>query len=211
MFATVVTQLMARFTRLLDARKAVKMTGRLYLRGIVPIALCYTASLVCNNMTYLYLSVAFIQMLKAAGPPMILLIGWVWGLENPTLRRMLNVGIIVAGVVMASYGEIGFRWIGVLFSVGGTAFEAMRLLSVQILLSENGQNMDPLVSLYYYAPVCAIMNFMIAMAGELPNFDYADLDRIGSFPLLLSAILAFMLNVSSVYVVRLAPCSLFSI
>jgi len=59
------TQLLARYTTLLDGRKTVKMTGRVYLRAIVPIGLFFSLSLICGNLTYLYLSVAFIQMLKA--------------------------------------------------------------------------------------------------------------------------------------------------
>ena len=58
------TQILARTTSLLDGRKTVKMTGRVYLRAIVPIGLMFSLSLICGNMTYLYLSVAFIQMLK---------------------------------------------------------------------------------------------------------------------------------------------------
>ena len=55
---------MARTTKLLDGRKTVKMTGRVYLRAIVPIGAFFSLSLICGNLTYLYLSVAFIQMLK---------------------------------------------------------------------------------------------------------------------------------------------------
>ena len=58
------TQILARTTTLLDGRKNVKMTGRIYLRAIVPIGLFFSLSLICGNLTYLYLSVAFIQMLK---------------------------------------------------------------------------------------------------------------------------------------------------
>lgn len=60
------TQILARFTTVLDGRKTVKMTGRVYLRAIVPIGLMFSLSLICGNMTYLYLSVAFIQMLKVS-------------------------------------------------------------------------------------------------------------------------------------------------
>ena len=63
-FATLMTQLLARTTTLLDGRKTVKMTGRIYLRAIVPIGAFFSLSLICGNVTYLYLSVAFIQMLK---------------------------------------------------------------------------------------------------------------------------------------------------
>lgn len=64
LFASVMTQILARVTSLLDCRKTVKMTGRVYLRAIVPIGILYSASLVCSNQVYLYLSVAFVQMLK---------------------------------------------------------------------------------------------------------------------------------------------------
>jgi len=62
------TQLMARYTSLIDGRKTVKMTGRVYLRAIVPIGVFFSLSLICGNVTYLYLSVAFIQMLKVGHP-----------------------------------------------------------------------------------------------------------------------------------------------
>lgn len=63
-FATFMTQLLARTTNLLDGRKTVKMTGRVYLRAILPIGIFFSLSLICGNVTYLYLNVAFIQMLK---------------------------------------------------------------------------------------------------------------------------------------------------
>jgi hypothetical protein len=62
------TQILARFTGLLDGRRKVKMTGRLYLRAIVPIGVFFSLSLICGNVTYLYLSVPFIQMLKVRYP-----------------------------------------------------------------------------------------------------------------------------------------------
>ena len=67
-FSTIMTQVLARTTTLLDGRKKIKMTGRVYLRAIVPIGFAFSLSLMCGNMTYLYLSVSFIQMLKVRAP-----------------------------------------------------------------------------------------------------------------------------------------------
>ena len=58
------TQILARFTNVLDSRKKVPMSGKIYLRTIVPIGVMFSLSLICGNVTYLYLSVSFIQMLK---------------------------------------------------------------------------------------------------------------------------------------------------
>lgn len=68
-FAALATQFLARTTRLLNGRKSVHMTGRKYLRAVVPIGFVYSASLVCSNLPYLYLSVSFIQMLKVRRKP----------------------------------------------------------------------------------------------------------------------------------------------
>ena len=89
-----------------------------------------------------------------------------------------------------------------MYQVGGIVFEAVRLIMIQVLLSGEGQKMDPLVSLYYYAPVCAVMNFLVAAVTELSSFQTADISRVGGFTLLLNAAVAFMLNVSSVFLVR---------
>ena len=62
------TQGLARFTTVLDSRKKVPMTGKIYLRAIVPIGVMFSLSLICGNVTYLSLSVSFIQMLKVRNP-----------------------------------------------------------------------------------------------------------------------------------------------
>ena len=55
--------------------------------------------------------------------------------------------------------------------------------------------MDPLVSLYYYAPVCAALNFvlMLLIEGIEPFYH---LERVGAFVLFTNAGVAFALNVS---------------
>ena len=187
------------------------MSGRIYLRAVVPIGLLYSGSLVFSNMVYLYLNVAFIQMLKSAAPVAVLFTAWIWRVEKPSLRKFWNVLVIVLGVGLASVGEIQFSWIGFFLQVGGIVFEAMRLIMVQVMLSEDGQRMDPLVSLYYYAPVCAFMNIIIALFTEARVFRMAALFETGFGILILNASVAFLLNVSSVFLVcfllRL-PCSL---
>ncbi len=129
------TQILARTTTLLDGRKTVKMTGRVYLRAIVPIGLFFSLSLICGNLTYLYLSVAFIQMLKATTPVAVLLASWSLGVSQPNFKVLFNVSFIVIGIIIASFGEIRFVLAGFIFQAGGIIFEAIRLVMVQRLLS----------------------------------------------------------------------------
>lgn len=117
------------------------------------------------------------------------------------LKTLGNVSFIVIGVVIASFGEIQFVMIGFLFQVGGIVFEAVRLVMVQRILSSPDFKMDPLVSLYYYAPACAIMNGIVLLFTEFPTLTMVDINRVGGFTLLANASVAFMLNVSVVFLV----------
>ncbi|KAF2088446.1 DMT family organic anion transporter [Saccharata proteae CBS 121410] len=200
-FATIMTQILARFTGVLDSRKKVPMNGRVYLRAIVPIGLFFSLSLICGNQAYLYLSVAFIQMLKATTPVAVLIATWSLGVAPPNMKTLGNVSLIVVGVVIASFGEIKFNMTGFLYQCGGIVFEAVRLVMVQRLLSSAEFKMDPLVSLYYYAPACAVMNGVVCMFSELPRLSMDDIYKVGGLTLLANASIAFMLNVSVVFLI----------
>lgn len=63
--------------------------------------------------------------------------------------------------------------------------------------------MDPLVSLYYFAPACAVMNGIVALVVEIPRMTMADLYKVGFLVLLANAMVAFLLNVSVVLLVSL--------
>jgi len=196
-FAAVVTQILARTTTLLDSRHELPISRRFYLRTILPIGLASSGSLVLGNFVYLYLSVSFIQMLKASAPGIVLLTSWLWGLASPSCGQVINILCIMAGVAMASAGALDFSWLGVLFQAGSLVFEAVRVVMIQAMLSGRDMAMDPLVGLYYYAPVCAAMNLAIACVVELPRFQVQDLERVGWPLLLLSGVVAFMLSFTS--------------
>lgn len=58
------TRVLQRTTHLVDGAKDVNITKDVFLRSILPIGLLFSASLILSNTAYLYLSVAYIQMLK---------------------------------------------------------------------------------------------------------------------------------------------------
>ena len=123
------------------------------------------------------------------------------GVAPADFKTLGNVSFIVIGVVIASIGEIKFVMIGFLFQCGGIFFEAVRLVMVQRLLSSAEFKMDPLVSLYYYAPACAIINGCVWVFTEMGRMTMDDISRVGNFTLLINALVAFLLNVSVVFLV----------
>lgn len=159
-FSALATRFLAKTTKLLDGLHNIDMTWSLYNSAILPIGFFFSCSLVLCNYAYLYLNVSFIQMIKAVTPVAVLLIGWVLGLETPNLSVFLNVLLIVFGVMVSCYGEIQFVLIGFVFQILGVFFEATRLVMVNSLLSSKETKMDPLCSLYYFSPVCAVFNII---------------------------------------------------
>jgi hypothetical protein len=139
--------------------------------------------------------------LQATTPVAVLLSSWALGVSQPNMKVFLNVLIIVVGVIIASFGEIKFVWVGVIFQIAGIIFEALRLTMVQRLLSSAEFKMDPLVSLYYFAPVCAVMNGAVAIFWELPKITMDEVYHVGLFTLFLNGLCAFLLNVSVVFLV----------
>ncbi|OJJ50412.1 hypothetical protein ASPZODRAFT_129038 [Penicilliopsis zonata CBS 506.65] len=200
-FATVMTQILAKFTHHLDSRHKVPMTPAVYMRAIVPIGVFFSLSLICGNLAYLYLSVSFIQMLKATNSVATLLATWALGVAPMRLQTLGNVSFIVVGVVIASIGEIKFNMIGFICQACATVFESVRLVMVQRLLSSAEFKMDPLVSLYYFAPACAVMNGIATLFFEMPSMTMADINNLGVSTLVANAAVAFGLNVAVVFLI----------
>ncbi|KAI5459052.1 triose-phosphate transporter family-domain-containing protein [Mariannaea sp. PMI_226] len=200
-FATAITQIMSRFTTTLDSRHKVPMNPTIYAKSIVPIGVMFSFSLICGNLAYLYLSVSFIQMLKATNAVATLLATWAFRIAPPNLKVLGNVATIVVGVVIASFGEVKFNLVGFTYQVCGILFEALRLVMVQRLLSSAEFKMDPLVSLYYYAPACAVTNGLFTLFIEIPRITMDDIHALGLLTLLANAFIAFLLNVSVVLLI----------
>ncbi|KAL0578225.1 hypothetical protein V5O48_003762 [Marasmius crinis-equi] len=200
-FAAIGTRILQKTTPLLDGTKDVNVTKDMFLKSILPIGALFSGSLILSNTAYLYLSVSYIQMLKAFTPVAILLISWVIRIQEPSKRLAAIVVMISFGVALASQGELRFNLFGFIVQAAAVAFEASRLVMIQLLL--HGLKMDPLVSLHYYAPVCAILN-LLALPFTEGLAPFYELARIGPLVLISNAAVAFLLNIAAVFLVGAA-------
>lgn len=72
---------------------------------------------------------------------------------------------------------------------------------VQGLLSSAEFKMDPMVSLYYFAPACAVINGALTLVVEVPKMSMDNIYNLGAGVLLSNALVAFGLNVAVVLLV----------
>jgi len=211
LFTSIATTILLFTTNLLPSLKEVTITREIYLKNIVPISVFFAASLIFYNKAYLYLSVSFIQMLKAATPVVVLLLSFATRLETPSWTLFLIIMTVSTGVGLASYGEIHFVLIGVIYQIIGIMVESVRLILVQILLAANGLKLDPLSGLFLYAPFCFVLNSIMFFIFEYPTFSRTAFEDLGFGILLANAATAFCLNVAVVYLLKNSSSVVFTL
>jgi hypothetical protein len=164
---------LVRVLRVVDAPTSPPMTPSLYVASVLPIGALYALSLWFSNSAYIYLSVSFIQMLKALMP--VAVYSLAVALRTDSFRRasMLNMLGISAGVAVAAYGEARFDVLGVALQLAAVAAEATRLVLIQILLTSRGLSLNPITSLYYIAPCCLAFLAVPWCFVELPRLQAA--------------------------------------
>ncbi|KAH7294512.1 hypothetical protein KP509_27G004000 [Ceratopteris richardii] len=164
-FCSTLAFLLVRIFKIVDA---ISLTRDVYVSSVAPIGALYALSLWLSNSAYIYLSVSFIQMLKALMPVAVYSIGVLLSKESFKSTTMLNMITISVGVAIAAYGEAMFNGWGVMLQLGAVLFEATRLVLIQILLTSRGISLNPITTLYYVAPCCFVFLSIPWFAVEFP-------------------------------------------
>jgi len=173
------------------------MTRDMYMSRIVPIAALFALTLWFSNTAYLYLSVAFIQMVKALMPGVVYVVACVMKVESFSRRTMLNMIMITVGVCIASYGELNFNWTGMSLLLASIVCEAVRVVSIQILLTSADIKLNSVTTLYYVSPACFVFLCAPFIVIELPKMMALEESMdLNPAVLLSNAVCAFGLNMS---------------
>jgi hypothetical protein len=172
------------------------MSSEIYLKAIVPISACYAATLWAGNVAYMYLSISFIQMLKALTPAAVFAVGCIFGTDQFDTATMFNLLLITAGITITSFGELNFDVIGVACQLTSIFAESLRLVLVQILLQSCGLELNPVTTLYYVAPCCFMFLLIPFMALEMDRITTDTNLVINPIYMLTNAAAAFALNMA---------------
>lgn len=192
-FSSVLCFLLTKVFKIMKVEEG--MTPEIYATSVVPIGAMFAMTLWLGNTAYLYISVAFAQMLKAIMPVAVFILGVAAGLEVMSCRMLLIMSVISFGVLVASYGEININWIGVVYQMGGVVGEALRLIFMEIFVKRKGLKLNPISVMYYVSPCSAICLFIPWIFLEKPKIANGS----WNFPpliLALNSLCTFALNLS---------------
>lgn len=186
------------YPSLMPAVQEGKMTLHGFLTGVVPVGFLFAAYLALGNVSYMYLSVPYIQMLKNAGPLFVFGVAVVFGMEKFTRATVMPICIVVVGVAAATVGEGAFNVFGFMLQFVAFLIDALRLVLIKKLLSSHGTKLDPLSGLYYYCPVCIVL--LLWPVAHFEGNMVSDVLRHASPSLLcmlvLNGLVAFSVNIS---------------
>ncbi|WZY95544.1 hypothetical protein YC2023_067873 [Brassica napus] len=171
-------------------------TLEIYVTSVIPIGAMFAMTLWLGNTAYLYISVAFAQMLKAIMPVAVFILGVAAGLEMMSCRMLLIMSIISFGVLVASYGELNINWIGVVYQMGGVVGEALRLIFMEILVKRKGIKLNPISLMYYVSPCSAVCLFVPWIFLEKSKMDGNGPWNFHFVVLTLNSLCTFALNLS---------------
>ncbi|OVA10322.1 Triose-phosphate transporter domain [Macleaya cordata] len=192
-FSSVVCFILTKVLKIMKVEEG--MTAEIYATSVVPIGAMFAMTLWLGNTAYLYISVAFAQMLKAIMPVAVFLLGAMAGLEVMSCRMLFIMFVISFGVLVASYGEINVNWIGVVYQMGGVVGEALRLIFMEILVKRKGLKLNPISVMYYVSPFSALCLFIPWIFLEKPKMDEASWS-FQPVVLALNSLCTFALNLS---------------
>ncbi len=139
-------------------------------------------------------------MLKAFTPVAVLIFSFFSGLEKTSQMELYIVLIICVGVALTSVGESYFSWIGFTFQSLGILAEASRLVMTNLLMKQ--LKLDPLSSLYYIAPLCALFIGFACLIFEVQDLPFDRMQTTDFMAIMVvNAVVAFSLNVAVVLLI----------
>lgn len=173
-----------------------------FFRLCAPVGALGAAALTLGNAAFIYLSVAFAQMLKANMPVIMFVMGcflqidmFSWG----TCAIMVTIG---AGVAASSLGELQFSALGSSFMLLAMLAEAFKMILLQRMMQHADLQITPVNALYHVMPVSTLCLLPVMLLLEAQQLWNASTLLRSEAPLLLaSAVAACLLNVVAFWVV----------
>lgn len=179
-----------------------ELNWRIMMTSIIPVGVCQMMTFVTGKAAYLYLGVAYIQMLKGVTIICVMVLSFFMGLKTPSLVLVVSVLIISFGVILSSVGEASFSFIGIVMMGLSIITEALRTTLAQVLFGK--LKFSVIESQYYTGPVSVLGLWLCTAIFEWDGLVDHGFSMMAANPILflLSATLGLCVNFSSLWVTQ---------
>lgn len=172
---------------------------------VLPIGVCTALSLAFANIAYFYLTLSFIQMVKAFAPVVTFSILVLFGLDKFDFNVVLAIIVIVAGCFTASFGEMKAKSVqlGLGCMLVCEVAEAFRSAGMQYLLAARSFSLFD--GMYYFSPATLIFLGALVYVFEWDQLTQPDhAAEVWANPLAFASAscLGFFVNLASLAVIQ---------
>lgn len=157
------------------------------------IGILLAINLSLSNVAFLHLSVPLIQMLKAATPASIYLLGLIMRTERYGHIRAGLVALITMGVFLSAYGSIKNDFVGISAQLIAIIADSLRCVLLQRELQHGASN--PVYALASFAPLAAVLLLMPSVSEWSSIMASTCIESPRVWWVLLSCGVAFVLNI----------------
>lgn len=144
------------FPSLTDPEKRVDVDRSLFVRAILPIALCFSVQIILSNMAYIFADIAFLQMLKETNVVSVYLLSVLCAVEAFGWRQLRLISLIMIATTCTIRGELHFTLPGFLLQLSSCLAEATKITLQGVLLTSAGKGLDALSYMLLVMPACAL-------------------------------------------------------
>ena len=153
------------------------MSAREWTANILPIGFCTALSLAAANVAYSYLSLSFIQMLKAFAPVVCYFTLVAFGLDRWSGRIIATLSVVMIGCFIAAWGEAHVTMFGLACMLTAEIAEAFRSVGIQYLISN--KKFSLFNGMYYFSP--ATLVFLMALSLIFEREELFRTENIATF------------------------------
>eukprot|EP00429_Kryptoperidinium_foliaceum_P017113 CAMPEP_0176048358 /NCGR_PEP_ID=MMETSP0120_2-20121206/24022_1 /TAXON_ID=160619 /ORGANISM="Kryptoperidinium foliaceum, Strain CCMP 1326" /LENGTH=375 /DNA_ID=CAMNT_0017381777 /DNA_START=59 /DNA_END=1186 /DNA_ORIENTATION=- len=195
------------FPSLTDSKSNLHVDIDFVLRGVWPVGVAFAGNLVCANMAFTYLSIAFLQMMKEMNMVLVYFFSLVASLERFSWWHIQVITFAMLAASLSIEGELHFSGVGFSLQIASQLCECTRIVAMGVLLS--GRKLDPMSCVLLLSPACfTVLGISLLGVAHLRSVpEGLAMPTMGKFHefaplLLLNCCLACALNVSMTLMIK---------
>ncbi|KAG1663112.1 hypothetical protein FOA52_010515 [Chlamydomonas sp. UWO 241] len=144
------------------------LRSRMQFMKIASLSAVFCFSIVLGNASLRFLPVSFTQAIGATTPFFTAIFAFVMMGSRESLSTYMTLVPIVGGIAIASGGEPLFHMLGFCIAMAATAGRALKSVLQGLLMSEQGDKVDPMSLLFYMGAVSVTILVPLTLIME-PN------------------------------------------
>lgn len=168
---------------------------RLELKRVLPISLAFCGYVVFNNISLLYNSVSFYQVMKILCTPTIIAIETLMYNKPTSFQVKLTLVPVCFGIFMTVFTDVDMNFVGTMFAVIAVGSNAM--YTIYGKRKQNELNVNAMQILLYQSIMSAvILTFCIPICDDVSELLKYDFTLESVLMILATCVTAFLVNLS---------------